>query len=313
MSDSLCVAVDACCDLPPEFFQQNNLRILPIYLRFGDKVITDDRDPEKTLEFYQQGMLAKSFDAESTPVSAEEMSDIIEKELVLKYDQVLAITMMSSRSKIYENIRDAVWLSQPKFKQLRSAMGMNRRFRIMVMDSSNMFTGSGLLVIEAMRLLRQENASIEHAMMQLEPLANRVRTYLLPQDLFHLKNRAGNRGDKSDKSINWVSYQIGKTLNIKPIIQAYQGNTGVVDKAIGFNSGLEKIFGHAIKAIDNGLGINAVTMSYAGELSELQKENAYQEFIAYASEHGVPTYLTMMSTTAAINVGPGAFALSYSE
>lgn len=61
------------------------------------------------------------------------------------------------------------------------------------------------------------------------------------------------------------------------------------------------------------LGINAVTMSYAGELSELQKENAYQEFIAYAGEHGVPTYLTMMSTTAAINVGPGAFALSYSE
>lgn len=313
MSDAICIAVDACCDLPPEFIQQNNIRVLPIYMRIGDQTLTDDRNPERTLDFYKQGMLAKSFDAETNPVSAEEMSGILEKELVLKYDKVLAITMMSSRSRIYENVRDAVWVSQPKFKDLRSATGLTRRFRIMVMDSNNIFTGPAVLVIEALRLLKQENASIESTMMALEPLANKIRTYLVPQDLFHLKNRAGNRGDKSDKSLNWLTYQVGKAMNIKPIIEGYQGNTGPVDKAFGFSNGLEKIFSKVSGAMDNGLSINAITMSYAGDLNEIKKESAFQQFVAHTESRGVPTHLAMMSTTAAINVGPGAFSISYAE
>ncbi len=221
--------------------------------------------------------------------------------------------MMSSRSKLYENIRDAVWVSQPKFKELRSAAGLDRRFRIMVMDSNNLFTGPALLVHEAVRLLREENASIEHVMMKLDPLTDRVRTLLLPNDLFHLKNRAGNRGDKSDKSLSWFTYQVGKTLNIKPIIQGYRGETGSVDKAVGYTAGLKKVFDNARAAIQNGLSINAVTMSYAGDLSEIQQEREYQDFVSFAREHGVPTLLTMMSTTAAINVGPRCFSISFAE
>jgi fatty acid-binding protein DegV len=113
MSENTCLAVDACCDLPDDFIAQHNIRVLPIYLRFGNEVFTDNRDPRRTMEFYRHGWLERSLDAESTPVSAEEMSRILEKELVLKYEKVLAITMMYSRSKIYENIRDAVWVSQP--------------------------------------------------------------------------------------------------------------------------------------------------------------------------------------------------------
>ena len=313
MSDTICIAVDACCDLPPEFIQQNNIRVLPIYMKIGGQTLTDDRNSARTLNFYQEGMLAKSYDAETNPVSAEEMSGILEKELVLKYDKVLAIMMMSSRSRIFENVREAVWVSQPKFKDLRSESGMTRRFRIMVMDANNLFTGPAVLVIEALRLLKQENASIESTMMALEPLANRVRTYLVPQDLFHLKNRAGNRGDKSDKSLNWFTYQVGKAMNIKPIIEGYQGKTGAVDKAFGFSSGLDKIFANARDAMEKGLSINAVTMSYAGDLSEIQKESAYKKFVAHAESRGIQTYLAMMSTTAAINVGPGAFSISYAE
>lgn len=313
MSDNVCVAVDACCDLPPDFIQQNNIRILPIYLKFGNRVFTDDRDPARTLDFYKQGMLDKSADAETSPVSAEEMSEILEKDLVLNFDKVLAITIMASRSKVYENIRDAVWVSQPKFKDLRSAAGATRRFRIQVMDSNNIFTGPAVLVYEAIRLLREENASIENVMMTLDTLSDNVHTLLVPRDLYHLKNRAGNRGEKSDKSINWFSYQLGNMLNIIPVIHGNRGETGPVAKTMGFNSGLDKIFETAVDAINNGLSINVITMSYAGDLNEIKKEEAYQKFVGYAASRGVPTLLTMMSTTAAINVGPGCFSLSYAE
>jgi len=311
MSQNTCIAVDACCDLPDDFIREHNIRVLPIYLKFGFETHMDNRDPAKSIDFYRKGMLEKSFDAETTPFSADEMSSILEQELVTQYDKVLAITIMNSRSKVFENIRDAVWVSQPKFKALREASGLDRRFRIQVTDSNNLFTGQALLAFEAARMLKDENASIESVTGRLESLKDQVYTYMIPQDLFHLKNRAGNRGQQSDTSLNWLTYSVGKTLNIKPIVLGNRGETKPVDKSIGYSSGLEKIFGKAIAAIEEGLAVNAICMSYSGELSEIQKEKSYLRFIDFAKDQGVRTLLSMMSTTAAINVGPGCFSLSF--
>lgn len=313
MPNNTCFAVDACCDLPDDFIRQHNIRVLPVYLHFLGETHMDNRDPAKSMDFYRKGMLEKTFDAETTPVSPEEMSAILEQELVTQYDMVLAITIMNSRSKVFENIRDAVWVSQPKFKQLRKELGIDRRFHIQVVDSNNLFSGQGLLTYEAVRLLKEEGASIDSIIERLDTLKDRVHTYMIPQDLYHLKNRAGNRGEKSDSSLNWLTYNVGKTLNIKPIILGYRGETKPVDKSIGFSAGLEKIFKNTVAAIQQGLSIPAVCMSYSGEISEIQQEKSYQNFIDYARSCGIQTLLSVMSTTAAINVGPGCFSLSYAE
>jgi len=308
-----CVAVDACCDLPPEFIKQNNIRILPIYLKMGDKTITDVRDPAKTIQYYREGLLDKNTEAETRPFSRQEMSEMLEQELVLNYDDVLAITMMSSRSRLYGNIRDAVWGSKPKFMELRNAAGLERRFRISVMDSWNLFTGPGVLAYEAIRLLGQEEMNLDEVHMKLDAITPRLHTYLVPKDLYHLKNRAGNRGDHSDNSLNNVTYQVGRMLNIKPIVYGNSGETGPIDRAVGYRAGLDKIFGYAYEGIDSGLAINVINMSYAGDLDEIRKEPGYQKLVEYAKERGVETMLSMMSTTAAINVGPGSFSLSYAD
>ena len=309
MSDNVCLAVDSACDLPPDFIQQNNIRILPINLKFEDQMFVDNRDPVSTVNFYTQGLLEKNIDAETVPLTANEMSKILEQELVFNYDKVLAVTITTTRSEVYKNIRDAVFISQPKFKDLRSTHGLERGFRILVMDSNTLFTGQGVLVYEAARLLKQ-GVKIEQVMMQLESLKNNVRAFLMPRDLYHLKNRASTKGDNS---VGWLSYKLGSMLNVKPIIQAYRGDTGPVDKAMGFDSGLEKLFNTARHAIEQGLGINVIVMSYAGPLSEIEAEKSYQEFIHYARGKGVPTLLSVMSTTAAVNVGPRSFSLAYAD
>jgi DegV family protein with EDD domain len=310
MPENVCLAIDACCDLPAEFIQRHNIRILPIYLKFGDVVLTDNRDPRRTLDFYKRGLLEKSVDAESTPVSPPEMSKLLEQELVLQYDKVLVITISSTRSLVYKNVRDAVFVSQPKFRDLRAANGLSRDFRIHIVDSQNLFPGQGVLVYEAVRLLQQENATAENVMSKLESLKKRLRTYFLPQDLYHIKNRASAKGDKS---ISWLSYQVGTMLNVKPIILTHQGETNPIDKVIGFTNGLKQIFSTAAGAIEKGLSINLVNMSYAGDIGEIQREASYQEFLRYTRARGVPTLLSVMSTTNAINVGPGCFCLSYAD
>ena len=310
MNTDVCIAIDSTCNLPRSYIDNNAIRILPIGLKMDAEIIPDLLDPIKSVELYQSGKLEKNFVAETIPYSSAEMSRLLEDELVLNYDKVLAITIMQTRSETYKNIRDAVFISQPKFKDLRSQHGKDRSFRISVFDSNTIFTGHGLLTYEAVRMLKEESATPEQIMFSLENLKNRVRAFLIPRELFYIKNRGASKGDNS---INWLSYQMGNMLNVKPIIQAYQGDTGPVDKAMGFTSGVEKILNTAKEAIDKGLLIKAIVMSYAGDLAEIEAMDSYQKFVSYANSKGIETLFSVMSITAAINVGPGSFSLAYAE
>lgn len=305
---STCIAVDSACDLPRSFIDSNNIRLLPITLKLGDQVFLDTRDPQRTVQLYSSGMLEKHFAAESEPVSAEGISELLEKEVALNFDTVLAITISSKRSEIYKNIREAVFVSTRNFRELRKARGKTGPFKIKVIDSQTLFPGQGLLVYEAVRLLKQGKLSSREIVQHLESVKGAIRAYLVPESLYHLKNRASAKGDNS---VNWLSYQIGNMLDIKPIIEARDGVTTPVGKVRGFNEGLKDLFSRAEKAMERGLVIKAVNMSYAGDPRAIEKRPEYQTFIAKAKQQGVTTMISVMSSTAAINVGPGAFCLAF--
>lgn len=96
-------------------------------------------------------------------------------------------------------------------------------FKIRVFDSSTLFTGQGVIVYEALRLLKNTKLNVSQIVEKLTPLRDKVRAFLLPKDLYHLKNRASKKGDNS---VGWLSYKMGSMLNVKPIIQCYKGETG---------------------------------------------------------------------------------------
>ena len=156
--------------------------------------------------------------------------------------------------------------------------------------------------------LLQEN--IQQVITQLGDIKDRVRSFLLPQDLYYLKNRASKKGDNS---VSWLSYQVGTLLNVKPIIQCYKGETSPVDKTLGFNKGLEKLFNKTKDAVLAGLSVNIISMSYAGNLRDIEALKYYTEFLSFLKSQNMPSTLAVMSTTAAINVGPGAFSIAYAE
>lgn len=308
MSPSTCIAVDSACDLPRSFVDAHNIRILPITLKLGDQNFLDTRDPRRTVQLYAGGHLEKHASAESEPVSAEEISEILEKELVANYDNVLAIAISSKRSDIYKNLLAAVYASTPKFKELRKEYGKPTNFKIRVIDSETLFAGQGLLIYEAVRLLKQEQLSLRELSERLEKLRPSILSYLVPDSLYHLKSRASAKGDRS---ISWLGYQVGNMLDIKPIVEARDGLTAAVGKVRGFDEGLDNLFSRARNAIEEGLSINAINMSYAGDPKTIEATPAYRSFKAFAKTRGVTTLLSVMSSTAAINVGPGAFCLAF--
>ncbi|MEN8171108.1 MAG: hypothetical protein ABFS08_12870 [Pseudomonadota bacterium] len=80
----------------------------------------DTRDPDATVMFYQhyadnrgKGGYAE---AETEPLSVEEISAVMEDELTQKYDAVQVITINAKRSKLFDNTNHAAFINLPKFK-----------------------------------------------------------------------------------------------------------------------------------------------------------------------------------------------------
>lgn len=308
MSSTTCIAVDSACDLPRSFIDAHDVRILPITLKLGAQNFLDTRDPRRTVQLYAGGHLEKHVTAESEPLSAEGISEIIERELLAEYDNVLAVAISSKRSDIYKNLLAAVYASTPKFKELRQEYGKSPNFKIRVIDSETLFTGQGLLIYEAVRLLKQHQLSLRELAESLEQLRPTIRSYLVPESLYHLKSRASAKGDRS---VGWLSYKVGNMLDIKPIVEARNGLTGAIDKVRGFDEGLNNLLERARAGIEQGLTIKAVNMSYAGDPKKIENTEAYRSFKTFAQDHGVTTLLSVMSSTGAINVGPGAFSVAF--
>lgn len=307
---SIGIVIDPACDLPAEFISKFDIEILPVNIKTNFRSFIDLRWPDSSVHFFQKEMTIENFDADTHPYTPDEISQHMELELINKWDEILVMTINAERSKIYKNIREAISISKAKFKTLRRHSGSTTAFRIHLFDTKTMFTGQAVLAYEAIRLIREEGLSSQQAITQLEVVRRRVRAFLLPRELSYLKNKASKKGDKS---ISWLSYKIGGMLNVKPIIECYQGETAPIDKAFGFDKGLEKIFDRVTKAVSKGLSIQVVSMSYAGDLAEIEADQHYQSFCQFLAQHNVESMLAVMSTTAGINVGPKSFSIAYAE
>jgi fatty acid-binding protein DegV len=111
--------------------------------------------------------------------------------------------------------------------------------------------------------------------------------------------------------VGWLSSKVGTLMDVKPIIQMNCGETVPIAKHRGFEQTLSNLFTRAKQAITRGLLTNSIAMSYAGDPEDIRKLEDYQSFCEFAKQAGIQTTISVMSTTAGINVGPGAFAMAY--
>ena len=302
------VVIDSACDLPQTYIQSHGIHILPISLHFGYDIFKDVRDPEATQAFYRKYLAEKTLDIETAPFSVEQIRALFLDELVLKYDRVLVITIAQTRSPIFGNASEASFAVLKQYRERRQKAGLSGSFYLAVLDSKTLFSGEGVLVHEAVRLLEEQNLSFGALRNAVEQISQQVHAYLVPEDLFYLRHRGSKKGEKT---VGLLSYHFGSLLDIKPLIEFYQGESQVVAKERGVDRALIKLFEIARRAIDQGLATRIINTSYAGDLEIIRHKRAFVEFERYARERGIDVLLSVMSTTAGINVGPGAFALAY--
>jgi DegV family protein with EDD domain len=300
------IVVDSTCDLPPEFIKQHKITILPISIRVGDQLLEDYRDLGRTREFYTRYLgKGSNHDFESVPYTAEELEQLFLTRLVLEYDYVICLCVMSARSKVYEFANRASFQILTKYRPIREAAGIPGPFRLRVFDSKNLFAGQGVQVWELLRLV-EEKVPMTALLARLEGIIAATYAYLVPNELYYMFTRARARGDKS---VGWAAYTVGNALDVKPVARCWNGETGPVAKVRHFETATAKTFANVKREIERGLLSPYVNISYGGDAMDLTRLPGFSEMVATAEARGVQVGVSHMSMTGGVNVGPHALTV----
>lgn len=301
------IVVDSACDLPVDYIEKHNIVLLPISVRIGEAVLADHRDEEATLSFLQAHVAERGHEAETTPFSVNQIRDLFLDRLVIDYDHVFCLTISKLRSQIHENAMQASFAILNDYKPVRQSAGYNSPFALRVIDTLNLFAGQGITAVEAVRM-RDEGANVAQIRARLEQLAENTYGYMIPRDLYYLRNRARAKGDRS---VGLISAALGSALDIKPVLRAYRGNTEPVAKLKGFEPSVQKLFEFAARKVREGLMTPTVCVGYGGELAELRALPGYNALKDACAEKSVLMLESVMSLTGMVNVGKGAVAVGF--
>lgn len=209
------IIVDSTCDLPKELILENDLEILPLSVNFSDATYYDGVTitTSKLYKLVQEkNELPKT--AAATP---GELFSVFEKYIDEGYD-IIYTGIGSSMSKSYEN-----------------AVLMSNEFpegRIEVVDSKNLSTGIGLVVLKACKW-RKEGKNVHEIAELMRETIPHVRSQFVIDTMEYL-----HKGGRCSGMVRLV----GTILKIKPIIEVREGKMEVGAKPRGkIEFGLDKL------------------------------------------------------------------------
>ena len=301
------IAVDSACDLPQEFITQNKIQILPITIHLDGKDFVDNRDPVETQNFYDNHLTGAG-DAGTSPFSVEQIKNVFLSKLVLDFDFVFCLTIMSSRSPIFEHATKASFAILADYKAVRAAASVPGPFALRVIDTQNLFAGQAVLAIEAVKMIKQ-GLTPQKIRAQLEALVQNTYTYMVPRDLHYIRARGQKKGDRS---VGWFSVMMGSALDIKPLLRGFRNETTPVAKLRHFDDASEKCFGY-VKRLIVGKKLLAPTLclGYGGKLADMERLPGFDDLMATCREHKIDVFKSVMSITSVVNVGEGSLNFAF--
>jgi DegV family protein with EDD domain len=301
------LAIDASCDLPQDFLQEHDISVMPIAVRVNGSVFKDDRNPAEIDRFLRLKLGSRSHSAETEPCSVEDVQKLFLEKLVLEKDCVFCLTITATRSPIYDHVVKASFGVLKNYRRVREPVGISGPFLMRVMDTRSLFAGSAPCVIEAARLMKANEtpAAIRE---RLAYIAENSYGYMMPRDLYYLRARAKKKGDRS---VGLFSAVLGSTLDIKPLLRGYRGETSPVGKVRGWEHGCETLFGYAADRVRAGLLVPVVCTAYGGDLAELPKLPGFSKLEQACQECNVTSMQAPMSITGMVNVGEGAVCVGF--
>lgn len=302
------LGIDDSVDVSEALLQSSGMFVLPSTLHLGAERTVIGRDPGATARLYAENWLSRyAGSAVSSALSVEEIGQMFIEDLATAFDYVFLITLMGERSETPRNARRAARKVMHEAPVLRARENISGPFALKVIDSGSVFTGPALLAWEAARMIR--NRELPSAIRdRLDALTPSIDAHLVPKDIAYMRGRLLRRGDRS---LNWLNYQIGRVLDLKPILRARRGRTRRLALVRGYDHAVRQLFERASAQLQLGLALPCIAISYGGSLEELEALPGFADLRALAAARQVEIMTAVMSAVGAANVGAGAVSLSY--
>ena len=235
MSQNIVIASDSTCDLSPELLERYGVKILPLTVNLGENQYFDgvDIDPDRIFSYYAEtGELPKT----SAP-SIAAMEDFF-GELTADGREVVFFTISAEMSSTYSH----ACLVAEDFTGVR------------VVDTRNLSTGGGLLVLRAAELAA-EGKSAEEIVKTCEELRERVEASFVIDDLEFL-----HKGGRCSA----IAALGANLLQLKPSVGVKDGKMSVDKKYRGrFAAVLEKYVAERI-GDGSAIELDRVFVTHAG-------------------------------------------------
>ena len=192
------IVADSTCDLSPELVERYNITILPLHVLLGDDEYRDGVDITID-EIYKWADEHKTTPKTSAP-SVDDAVNVFRK-IIDEGDEVIAFSISSSMSASYE------------YMQMAAGM-LKAADKISVIDSANLSTGIGLLVVEAAVMAAEGSRSRDEIVARIEELKPLVRASFVVDTLVYL-----HRGGRC----SGVAAIAGTALKLHPTIMVEDG------------------------------------------------------------------------------------------
>lgn len=262
------IITDSTLDIPVELIKKNDIEVMPLLINFGEDSYLDGVEitPAEMIErINRENVLPTT--AQITPTRFEE---VFKKYLDQGY-KIVTLLLSSEMSGTYQSAC--------------IAKDMLETEDIVVIDSRNVTSGLGLLVLKACRL-RDNGASIEEIEEEILKTRDKVKSTLNFESLDNLV-----RGGRLPK----VAGAIGTALGLRLILEVKDGKMAVKDKVRGSKKALKKLIAD-FESVD-------VDFNEPIVLLDLLNEDVYFELKKYFEEKNIEYIDAKVGCTVGIHSG----------
>lgn len=200
----VCISTDSTCDLPADIIHKYNIKIVPLYINMGSKTYKDGVDifVSDLFNYVESGKGICS----TAAANVEDYTELFIG-LLKEYDAVVHINISSEFSSCYQN----------------AVIAASELENVYVVDSRNLSSGTGLLVIEAAEMAA-DGTDADIIAENIKVLTGKVEASFILNTLNYLA-----KGGRCSS----VAAIGANLLQLRPSIAVSEGKMGVSKKYRG--------------------------------------------------------------------------------
>ncbi|MFC1995269.1 DegV family protein [Chloroflexota bacterium] len=236
------VVTDSSSDLPTQVVQKLGITVVPLYVRFGDKVYRDRVDISED-EFYQR-LLGDPVHPSTIQPTPQDFTDVYQK-LLPEADGIVSIHISGK-------------LSGTCNSALQGKELINEECPIEVIDSQVTTMGLGLVSLGAVKVANA-GGSMEDVVEEVKRIIPNIHLLALFDTLKYLQ--LGGR-------IGKASALVGSILNVKPLLALKDGEVVPAGQVRSRSKGIERLFDF-VKNASNIQDLAITSNTTSGEVQAL--------------------------------------------